>query len=50
MTRTFARILPAIFFVAALAPVGAFAQVSYDRIVKAESEPANWLTYGGTYK
>ena len=22
----------------------------YDRIVKAESEPQNWLTYGGTYK
>jgi PQQ-dependent dehydrogenase (methanol/ethanol family) len=28
----------------------AFAQVPYDRIVKAESEPANWLTYAGSYK
>jgi alcohol dehydrogenase (cytochrome c) len=26
------------------------AQVPYDRIVKAESEPANWLTYAGSYK
>ena len=28
----------------------AIAQVPYDRIVKAESEPANWLTYAGSYK
>ena len=28
----------------------AFAQVPYERIVKAESEPANWLTYSGNYK
>src|ERR1043165_3191138 len=27
-----------------------FAQVPYDRIVKAESEPGNWLTYAGSYK
>jgi alcohol dehydrogenase (cytochrome c) len=27
----------------------AFAQVSYDRIVKADAEPQNWLTYSGTY-
>ncbi|HEX7793642.1 MAG TPA: hypothetical protein VF456_04785, partial [Vicinamibacterales bacterium] len=25
------------------------AQVTYDRIIKAASEPHNWLTYGGTY-
>jgi len=25
------------------------AQVTYDRILKAASEPHNWLTYGGTY-
>jgi len=25
------------------------AQVSYDRILKAATEPHNWLTYGGTY-
>src|SRR4051812_33871926 len=25
------------------------AQVSYDRILKAASEPHNWLTYGGSY-
>src|SRR5207248_8474972 len=28
----------------------AIAQVPYDRIAKAESEPNNWLTYGGSYK
>ncbi len=32
------------------APATTFAQVPYDRIVKAESEPANWLTYAGSYK
>ena len=25
------------------------AQVTYDRILRAASEPQNWLTYGGTY-
>jgi alcohol dehydrogenase (cytochrome c) len=25
------------------------AQVSYDRLLRADSEPHNWLTYGGTY-
>jgi len=28
----------------------ACAQVSYDRIVKASSEPASWLTYSGNYE
>src|SRR5947208_6953436 len=28
----------------------ASAQVSYDRIVKAASEPASWLTYSGNYE
>src|SRR5215471_13333309 len=28
----------------------AIAQVPYDRIVKSDSEPANWLTYAGSYK
>src|SRR2546422_7865136 len=28
----------------------AAAQVPYQRIVRAEGEPQNWLTYGGTYK
>ena len=25
------------------------AQVTYDRLLRAASEPQNWLTYGGTY-
>jgi alcohol dehydrogenase (cytochrome c) len=29
---------------------GASAQVPYQRIVRAEAEPANWLTYAGSYK
>ena len=33
-----------------LAATVASAQVPYERIVKAESEPNNWLTYGGSYK
>src|SRR2546429_3230 len=36
--------------IATLASATAFGQVPYDRIVKAESEPANWLTYAGSYK
>jgi alcohol dehydrogenase (cytochrome c) len=39
-------VLPVLMLVAS----AAFAQVPYDRIVKAESEPANWLTYAGGYK
>jgi len=41
-----------IFTFAALMLVAgaASAQVPYDRIVKAESEPASWLTYAGGYK
>src|SRR3954454_17211158 len=31
-------------------PATTFAQVPYDRLVKAETEPANWLTYAGGYK
>ena len=26
------------------------AQVTYERILQAEKEPGNWLTYSGTYK
>src|ERR1043166_4504652 len=26
------------------------AQVTYDRILNADKEPQNWLTFGGTYK
>ena len=32
-----------------LLSAAAFAQVPYDRIVKAESEPGNWMTYSGNY-
>ncbi len=36
---------------ALLAPAIARAQtpVPYERVVKSDSEPANWLTYGGNY-
>ncbi len=33
-----------------LAPCGLFAQVSYERLVRAESESENWLTYSGSYR
>ena len=43
----------AIRFVLALlalaAALPAFGQVPYQRVVKSDSEPANWLTYGGNY-
>ena len=26
------------------------AQVTYERLLKAESEPGNWLTYSGSYR
>src|SRR5262249_25519209 len=38
----------AMILLAALTAVLA-AQVPYDRIVKAKSEPGNWLTYSGNY-
>jgi alcohol dehydrogenase (cytochrome c) len=33
-----------------LAPCGLFAQVSYERLVRAESESESWLTYSGSYR
>ncbi len=42
--------IPALVVAGVLGGGPAFAQVPYDRIVKAESEPANWLTYAGSYK
>ncbi|MBI1872520.1 MAG: PQQ-binding-like beta-propeller repeat protein [Acidobacteria bacterium] len=33
-----------------LAPVAALAQVPYERLKQAETEPSSWLTYSGNYK
>src|SRR5215831_18290053 len=35
---------------AALAAVPLTAQLTFERLLKAESEPQNWLTYSGSYK
>ncbi len=43
--RNFGRFIPLLLCVAALP-----AQVSYERLLKSESEPGNWLTYSGAYK
>ncbi len=43
-------LIPAILLASLTIPAPGFAQVPYDRIVKAESEPSNWLTYAGSYK
>ena len=32
-----------------LLPTGAAAQVSFERLMRADAEPQNWLTYSGTY-
>src|SRR5262245_39611443 len=42
------RALPLLF--AALAAAPAWNQVSNERLLKADSEPQNWLTYSGSYK
>ena len=34
----------------ALGPLDAFAQIPYERIAHADSEPADWLTYSGNYQ
>ncbi len=34
----------------ALAPLEAFAQIPYERIARADSEPSDWLTYSGNYQ
>ena len=41
--------LVAVVTLVAAGSLGVHAQVSYDRLLKAASEPQNWLTYGGTY-
>src|SRR6266478_1755207 len=35
---------------AALAASSMYGQLTYERLLKAESEPQNWLTYSGSYK
>ena len=30
-------------------PTGVAAQVTFDRLLNADEEPENWLTYSGTY-
>src|SRR3569832_1941815 len=42
--------IPVLVLAGVLCGAAAAAQVPYERIVKAESEPANWLTYAGSYK
>ena len=45
MTR---RTLIALLLVTLL-PGGATAQVTFERLLNADDEPHNWLTYSGTY-
>ncbi|MCY4505984.1 MAG: PQQ-binding-like beta-propeller repeat protein, partial [Acidobacteria bacterium] len=42
------RVLATLALAAALAP-GAAAQVTFERLLNADAEPHNWLTYSGTY-
>jgi alcohol dehydrogenase (cytochrome c) len=43
------RSTAAAFVAAAIIAAGAQAQVSFERLLNAGSEPHNWLTYSGTY-
>ena len=47
MTR---RVLLLLAMTAALIPARASGQVTWERLINARSDPANWLTYGGTYQ
>jgi len=38
-----------IYLIVLLSPAGLWAQVSYERIVRAGSEPGNWFTYSSSY-
>ena len=37
------------FAIVSLLPGGASAQVTFERLLNADEEPHNWLTYSGTY-
>ena len=39
----------ALILLALASPIAAQTPVPYQRVVKSDSEPANWLTYGGNY-
>jgi alcohol dehydrogenase (cytochrome c) len=47
--RTVTRALGLFVALAVLAPLVARADVSYERLLRAGSEPQNWLTYSGSY-
>jgi alcohol dehydrogenase (cytochrome c) len=50
IARSLRRLSIAALLVVAVLGVRATAQVTYQRVLRAESEPHNWLTYAGTYK
>ena len=47
--RTITRALGLFVALTVLAPLVARADVSYERLLRAGSEPQNWLTYSGSY-
>ena len=48
--RRFGWGLAAVLLSMLFAQSGVFAQVPYQRILRADTEPANWLTYAGNYQ
>ena len=42
------RMIPVALLLCLLVPV-LYAQITYDRLLKASDEPQNWLTYSGGY-
>ncbi len=49
MTTVKARLILPVLLVLAVMALRLDAQVTYDRLLRAASEPQNWLTYSGTY-
>jgi alcohol dehydrogenase (cytochrome c) len=49
MTIRFARVIPAVLLLVCMAAVSSSAQVTSDRLLHADQEPQNWLTYSGTF-
>lgn len=44
------RMLPGILLLMTSSPISGLAQVTYQRLLRADSDPSSWLTYSGNYQ